>query len=117
MIFLNSTYNGNNKQQLDLIYAKDNEEYYYACCCQTPDKPHDECSKFKFITVEDIKGDLSTEDYSRFKQIEQEQMDKPIFHNYPEGPFNWIEGDYSTKDHLHQRIQDYKLFSRSNEIQ
>ncbi len=119
MIYLNSTYNGNNKKQQELIDAKDKEKYYYACCCQTPDKPHDECSKFKFITMEDIKEDmkLSEEDYKKFKQRELEQMDKPIFPNYPEGPFNWLKGDYSMKDHLLQRIQDYKLFSRSNEIQ
>jgi hypothetical protein len=32
-------------------------------------------------------------------------MDKPIFNNYAEGILNWIEGDYSKKDHLNQNIK------------
>jgi len=31
------------------------KDFFYSCCCPTLDKPHDEFSKFKFITVEDIK--------------------------------------------------------------
>ena len=68
MTLLNSVYNGNNKKQQNLLDAKINEEFYYACCCQTPDLPHNERSKFKFITVEDVKDmGLSEEDYKKLK--------------------------------------------------
>jgi hypothetical protein len=58
---LNIDYNNENAEQARIIKEKLEKPYYYACCCQTPEKPHDECSKFKFITVEDVKNDITPE--------------------------------------------------------